>query len=48
MVTEDQAARLASDLRTGLYFDWSPETAQFSSHIDNARVREERAPVEPQ
>jgi hypothetical protein len=40
VVSEGQAARLAADKQSGLYFDWSPETARYHSHIDNARLPE--------
>ena len=39
-VTEAQAERLRRDETAGLYFDWSPETARFHGHINNARVKE--------
>ncbi len=40
-VTDPQAAALSNDLTRGLYFDWSPETGRFTSHLDNARLRGE-------
>ena len=43
-VTEAHAARLAADDRCGLYFDWSPETGRYTSHIDDARLPADRGP----
>jgi hypothetical protein len=36
-VSEEQAVRLQEDSNSGLYFDWSPETGCYSSHLDQAR-----------
>src|SRR5262249_34930085 len=42
-VTDSEATQLG-DRRCGLYFEWSPETATYTSHIDDARIREELPP----
>jgi len=39
-VSDTQAARLRDDKSAGLYFDWSPETGRYQSHLDNARPRD--------
>jgi hypothetical protein len=39
-VSEAEAAQLRDDSNTGLYFDWSPETGRYSSHLDQARMPE--------
>jgi hypothetical protein len=39
-ITEEQSVELGGNARCGLYFDWSPETSSFNSHIDNARLRD--------
>ena len=45
-VTEGQSKGLSGDTRTGLYFDWSPETRRFVGHLDDARLKEERTPAD--
>lgn len=37
-VSEAQAATLHDNKTAGLYFDWSPETGRYVSHLNNARL----------
>jgi hypothetical protein len=39
-VSDLEAARLREDQTSGLYFDWSPDTGRYSTHIDQARLPE--------
>jgi|SRR5450631_1925642 len=39
-VSDLEAARLREDQTSGLYFDWSPDTGCYSTHIDQAKLPE--------
>lgn len=39
------AAALDSNVKCGLYFDWSPETGRYHGHVDKSKLPELPPPV---